>query len=383
MRYRYNPDLYEPEHETFRDSVRRFFEREADPYVEQWDHDHVIPASFWEKAGEAGILGIGVPEEYGGPGGDFLHRVVMTQEMGYSIAGASIGPAFQRDQMCEQLMDFGSDAQKQSWLPRMVKGRALLAFTVTEPDSGSDLAAIRTTGVRDGDELVINGAKTFISGIADADMFMVACKTDREAGARGISVILVERERKGVKPGRILKKMGSHASNNGEIVFEDVRVPAENLYGPWNGGFKVVVGSLNRDRLMWGIISHAAAQRAFDLTVEFVKNRRAFGQTIFDFQNTQFKLADLKAELDVGAAYLDQCLRTYLRTGHVDMMEATVAKLWLPEMEGRVVDQCVQLHGGAGYMDEYPVSRLFTAARLHRIFAGTSEIMRLQIGRAL
>lgn len=378
-----DPDIFADSHEQFRRTVRHFFETQADPFVEQWDEDHAIPRSFWLKAGEAGILGIGVPEEYGGPGGDFLDRVVMTQEMGYSVSGASIGPAFQRDQMCEQLMDFGTDEQKRKWLPKMVKGECLLAFTVTEPDSGSDLASIRTTAVRDGDDYVINGAKTYISGIADADLFMVACKTDPAAGARGISLFLVERERAGLGIGRILKKMGCHASNNGELVFDNLRVPAGNLFGPLNGGFKVLVKSLNRDRLMWSIIAHAAATRAFDLTVDFVKNRKAFGQTIFDFQNTQFKLADMKADLDVGQAYIDRCLRTYLRAGEVDMAEATVAKLWLPEMEGRVLDQCVQLHGGAGYMHEYPVSRLFTAGRLHRIFAGTAEIMRLQIGRVL
>lgn len=383
MPLNYDPDIFSAEHEVFRRTVRNFFKEHADPFVEEWDEAHVIPRSFWLNAGKAGILGIGVPEEYGGPGGDFLHRVVMTQEMGYSIAGASIGPAFQRDQMCEQLIDFGTEEQKRRWLPKMVSGDCLLAFTVTEPDSGSDLASIRTTAVRDGEDWVINGAKTYISGIADADLFMIACKTDPSAGSRGISVIFAERERAGLGIGRTLKKMGCHASNNGELHFENLRVPADYLFGPLNGGFKVLVKSLNRDRLMWGIIAHAAATRAFDLTVEFVKNRKAFGQTIFEFQNTQFKLADMKADLEVGQAYIDRCLRTYLRTGEVDMMEAAGAKLWLPEMEGRVLDQCVQLHGGAGYMDEYPVSRLFTAGRLHRIFAGTAEIMRLQIGRAL
>lgn len=383
MPLNYDPELFGEEHEAFRRTVRNFFEKECDPYAEDWDEAHAIPDSMWHKAGEAGILGIGVPEEYGGPGGEFLHRVVMTQEMGYSIAGASIGPAFQRDQMCEQLMDFGTEEQKRQYLPDMVKGKCLLAFTVTEPDSGSDLAALKTSAVREGDEWVINGAKTYISGIADAHLFMVACKTDPSAGSRGISVIFVPRDTPGLKIGRVLKKMGSHASNNGELFFDDVRVPVSNLFGPENGGFKMLAKSLNRDRFMWGMIGHAAAQRAFDLTVDFVKNRKGFGQTIYDFQNTQFKLADMKADLDVGLAYVEKCIRTYLRTGEVDMMEATVAKLWLPEMEARVLDQCVQLHGGAGYMHEYPVSRLYTAGRLHRIFAGTAEIMRVQIGRAI
>jgi acyl-CoA dehydrogenase len=379
----YDPDMFGEEHEMFRRTVRHFFEKEALPFCEEWDEAHEIPREFWLKAGEQGILGIGVPEEYGGPGGDFLHRIVIAQVMGYSVAGASIGPAFQRDQMCEQLMDFGTEEQKRRYLPRMVKGECLMAFTVTEPDSGSDLSRIRMTARRDGDEWVIDGAKTYISGIADADTFMVACKTDQDAGARGISVIFVDRDTPGLQIGRTLKKMGCHASNNGELHFENVRVPVANLFGPENGGFKVLAKSLNRDRLMWSIISHAAATCAFDLTLEFVKNRKGFGQTVFDFQNTQFKLAEMKAELAVGQAFIDRALRTYLRTGEVDMIETTIAKLWLPEMEGRVVDQCVQFHGGAGYMDEYPVSRLYTAARLHRIFAGTAEIMRLQIGRSL
>jgi alkylation response protein AidB-like acyl-CoA dehydrogenase len=383
MPFPYNPDLFQDEHEAFRDTVRRFFERECDPCVDAWNDAKKIDPALWIKCGQAGLLGIGVPPELGGPGGDFLHRVVVTQEMGYSISGASIGAAFQSDQICEQFMDFGTEAQKAQWLPGMAAGRTRCAFAITEPDSGSDVSSIRTRAVRDGDEWVIDGNKCYISNIADADLFLVACKTDPEAGIRGISVILVAGDTPGLKRGKINKKMGMTASDNGEIFFENVRVPADNLFGPLNRGFKTLALSLNRDRLMWSIISHAAACRAFDLTVDFVKNRKGFGQTIFDFQNTQFKLADIKAELSVGAAYLDQCLRTFHKTGDVDMMEATIAKLWLPDMEARVVDQCVQLHGGAGYMDEYPISRLYTAARLHRIFAGTSEIMRLQIGRAL
>jgi acyl-CoA dehydrogenase len=378
-----NPDIFSEEHDAFRNTVRKFFEREAEPYVEEWNEAHRIDPEFWVKAGEAGLLGIGVPSELGGPGGDFLHRVVVTQEMGYSVAGASIGAAFQSDQICEQFIDFASDVQQAKFLPSMATGRLRCAFAITEPDSGSDLASIRTTAVRDGDDFVINGSKTYISNIAYAGLFLIACKTDPDAGSRGISVILVEGDNPGLKRGRILKKMGMTASDNGEFFLENVRVPATNLFGPLGGGFKVLVKSLNRDRLMWSIISHAAAQRAFDLTIAFVKNRKGFGQTIFDFQNTQFKLAEMKAELMVGQAYIDQCLRTFIRTGDVDMMEATIAKLWLPEMEGRVIDGCVQLHGGAGYMDEYPISRLYTAARLHRIFAGTAEIMRLQVGRAL
>jgi alkylation response protein AidB-like acyl-CoA dehydrogenase len=379
----YDPDLFDEAHEAFRHSVRQFIAREMEPHVAAWNEAKKIDPALWVKAGEIGMIGIGVPEEYGGPGGDFMHRIVATQEMGYSIAGASIGAAYESDQICEQFMDFGTEAQKQRWLPGMAQGHTRCAFAITEPNSGSDVSALRTTAVRDGDDYVINGAKAYISGVSSADLILLACKTNPAAGSRGISVILVEADRPGFTRGKSNKKMGMTASDNGEMFFENVRVPVTNLFGPEHGGFKVLMYSLNRDRLMWSIISHSAAQRAFDLTVDFVKNRQAFGKTIFDFQNTQFRLADMKAELAVGRAFLEQAIRTYLRTGEVDATEAAIAKLWVPEMEGRIIDQCVQLHGGAGYMDEYPISRLYTAARLHRIFAGTSEIMRLTLGRAI
>jgi alkylation response protein AidB-like acyl-CoA dehydrogenase len=379
----YDSELFDEAHEAFRETVRAFIDREIEPNVQAWNEARKIDPELWVKAGNIGMIGIGVPEEYGGPGGDFMHRIVATQEMGYSIGGASIGAAFESDQICEQFMDFGTEAQKRRWLPGMAAGKTRVSFAITEPNSGSDVSALRTSAVRDGDEWVINGAKAYISGVTSSDLILLACKTNPAAGSRGISVIMVEADRPGFSRGKSNKKMGMTASDNGEMFFENVRVPVTNLFGPENGGFKVLMYSLNRDRLMWSIIAHSAAQRAFDLTVDLVKNRRAFGQSIFEFQNTQFKLADMKAELAVGRAFIGQCIRTYLKTGHVDATEAAIAKLWVPEMEGRIVDQCVQLHGGAGYMDEYPISRLFTAARLHRIFAGTSEIMRLSLGRGI
>jgi alkylation response protein AidB-like acyl-CoA dehydrogenase len=242
---------------------------------------------------------------------------------------------------------------------------------------------MRTTAVRDGGDYVINGAKTYISNSLSAGLILVACKTAPELGNRGITLFFVEPDRPGFRRGRKLKRMGMSACETGELFFDDVRFPAANMYGPENGGFKTMMASLNQDRITWALLGHASAQRAFDETVEFVKNRKAFGKRVMDFQNTQFRLAEMKTDLAVGKSFLDDCLRDWLATGRLDPEFCAMAKLWLPEMEGRVIDRCVQLHGGAGYMDEYPVSRLYTAARLHRIFAGTDEIMRLVMGRTV
>ena len=383
MAFEYNHKLFSPEHEQFRETVRRFIANELEPNIDKWLEEDGVPRSFWLQAASAGLLGVSTPEEYGGPGGDFLHRVVISQEIGYSIAGASMAALWEADQLSEQLMDHGTEEQKRTWLPRMARGETRFAFAVTEPNTGSDVAAIRTMAVRDGDDYVINGSKTYISGVTSADALLLGCKTKADAGNKGISVIIVEADRPGVRRGRKLKKMGMNAADTGEFFFENVRVPVSNRFGEENNGFKVFMSALNRDRFLWSMISHAAASRAFDLTVDFVKNRKAFGQTIFDFQNTQFRLAEIKTELAVGRAFLDEVLRSYLESGKFDSLKSAMAKMWLPEMEGRIIDQCVQLHGGAGYMDEYPISRLYTAARLHRIFAGTAEIMRVTVARSI
>jgi alkylation response protein AidB-like acyl-CoA dehydrogenase len=383
MAYDYTRSLYSEEHEIFRDSVRRFIATELEPHVDEWDEKQLIPKSFWLKAGAAGLLAVTVPEKYGGPGGNFLHRVIVTQELGYSFAGASMSPAFEADQISEQIMDYGSEEQKLKWLPKMATGEVRFGFAMTEPDSGTDVSAMRTKAVRDGNDYVINGAKTYISGINSVQVMLLACRTSADPGTKGLSVIMVETDRPGFRRGRQLKKMGSHAADNGELFLESVRVPVSNIFGTEGNGFKLLMGALNRDRLMWSLIAHAAATRAFDETVEFVKNRKGFGQRIFDFQNTQFKLAEMKTELAVGRSFLDDCLRYYLEHGKFDPVKSSMAKMWLPEMEGRVIDQAVQLHGGAGYMDEYHVSRLYTAARLHRIFAGTAEVMRINVARSI
>ncbi|MFO1427612.1 MAG: acyl-CoA dehydrogenase family protein [Steroidobacteraceae bacterium] len=383
MSYNYTQSLYTEEHEIFRNSYRRFLETEGEAHVEEWLHAGAVPAEFWLKAGAQGFLGVGVPEEYGGPGGDFLHRLVMAEELGYTVVGASIAPSIIGDGISEILYKNASDELRRRWLPRMAKGELRFGFAFTEPDTGSDVAAIRTAAVREGDEYVITGAKTYIGNAAEAGAFLVACKTQPEKGIKGISTIIVEADRPGFHRGRRLHKMGSHLSATGEFAMDKVRVPVSNLVGTDGGGMKVFMTGLNMDRIIWPSIAHAAAQRAFDETVQFTRNRKAFGQPIIDFQNTRFRLAEMKTELAVGRAFLDDLIRDYQRTGELDTTRCAMAKIWLPEMEGRVIDQCVQLHGGAGYMDEYPVSRLYTAARLHRIFAGTAEIMRLMVGRTI
>ena len=383
MSYPYTASLYEPEHEIFRQSFRRFIETEMEPNVDRWLESHDIEPDFWRKAGEAGILGVDIPERYGGPGGDFLHRLVIAEELGYSRAGASMATALIGDGTSEILHRCGTEEHRHKWLPRMVKGEVRFGLAITEPDTGSDVSSIRTSAVRDGDEWVIKGAKTYISNAARAHAFMVGCKTNPAAGNKGISVIIVEADRPGFRRGRSLKKMGGNAGDTGELFFDSVRVPESNLMGVENDGFRILLSGVNMDRLTWPLIAHAASTRAFHETVEFVKNRKAFGHSIFDFQNTQFKLAEIKTELAVGRAYLDEVIRDYKANGRLDVTKCAMAKMWLPEMEARIIDQCVQLHGGAGYMDEYLVSRLYTAARLHRIFAGTSEIMRMIVGRTI
>jgi acyl-CoA dehydrogenase len=383
MSYEYTKSLFTEEHEIFRDSYRRFLETEADAHVDEWLAQGKVPKEFWLKAGEQGFLAVGVPEEYGGPGGDFLYRVVIAEELGYSVAGASMAPSVIGDGVSEILYKNASPELSHKWLPDVATGHIRFGFAITEPDTGSDIARIRTSAVREGDEWVVSGAKTYIGNAAEADVFMVACKTQPEKGIKGISMILVEADRPGFHRGRRLHKMGSHLSATGEFAMDNVRVPLSNLVGDDGAGMKVIMTGLNMDRVTWPSIAHAASQRAFHETINFTKNRKAFNQPIIDFQNSRFRLAEIKTELAVGRAFLDDVIRDYIRTGELDPTRCAMAKMWLPEMEARIIDQCVQLHGGAGYMDEYPVSRLYTAARLHRIFAGSAEIMRLIVGRTI
>lgn len=377
-----NRSIYGSDHELFRENVRRFFRAELEPNIEQWEEESVVPRSLWEKAAENGFLCCGVPEEYGGPGADFLYNMVLSEETGYAIGGASVGFSVQADIVAYYLMSAGTEEQKKYWLPKMVTAEKIAAIGMTEPGVGSDLKNLRTTAVRDGDEYVINGQKTFITNGQNCDFVLVACSTDPAAGGRGISLIIVETDRAGFSRGRNLDKIGQKAADTSEMFFQDVRVPISNLVGEEGEGFRIMMRELPRERITIACRAQAEAQRAFEITRDYVKERKAFGQAVIDFQNTQFTLADMKTNLEVGWAYLDQCIKK-CDEGVLTPEEGAMAKLWTTENEGVVVDKCLQLFGGYGYMREYPISRMFVDARVRRIYGGTSEIMKLVIGRSL
>lgn len=377
-----NRSIYNSDHELFRENVRRFFRAELEPKIEQWEEDSVVPRSLWEKAAENGFLCCGVPEEYGGPGADFLYNMVLSEETGYAIGGASVGFSVQADIVAYYLLSAGTEEQKKYWLPKMVTAEKIAAIGMTEPGVGSDLKNLRTTAVRDGDEYVINGQKTFITNGQNCDFVLVACTTDPSAGGRGISLIIVETDRAGFSRGRNLDKIGQKAADTSEMFFQDVRVPISNLVGEEGEGFRIMMRELPRERITIACRAQAEAQRAFDITTDYVKERKAFGKAIFEFQNTQFTLADMKTNLEVGWAYLDQCIKK-CDEGVLTPEEGAMAKLWTTENEGVVVDKCLQLFGGYGYMREYPISRMYVDARVRRIYGGTSEIMKLVIGRSL
>lgn len=374
--------LFTDEHEIFRRSLRAFLAAEVTPNVDAWQEAHHPDRDFWRKAGAQGFIGAALPEAYGGPGGDFLYHVVVAQELGACAGAETAGVLLQEDLPAFHILNFATEEQKQAILPRVVSGDAVLTVAMTEPNTGSDLAAIRTTAIRHGDDYVINGAKTYISGALVADLAIVATKTDPAAGAKGVSLFVVPLDLPGVRRGRPLKKMGMNGGDNAELFFEDCKVPARALLGREGGGFAVLMSELPRERLLIAVRSLEEAQRAFDLTVDYVRQRSAFGGKVIEFQNSQFVLATMKTELAVGRAFVDQCI-TEAAEGTLDNVRSAMAKLWITELQGRVMDHCVQLHGGAGYMDEYPISRLYTAARVTRIYGGSSEIMRLSIARSI
>jgi alkylation response protein AidB-like acyl-CoA dehydrogenase len=374
--------VYTAEHEAFRDTLRRFLERELTPNIERWERAGIIDRSFWRHAGELGLLCPGIPERYGGPGGDFVHQLIVSEELGSCAAGASAGVALESGLPSFHILNFGTEAQRERWLPRVSSGEVILTVAMTEPHCGSDLQAIRTSAVRDGDDYVINGSKIYISGGINADLALTAVRTEPGAGARGISVFLVETDRPGYVRGRNLHKMGMRAGDTAELFFENLRVPAASMLGPPGSGFAVLMKELPKERLTIAARALTAAELAFSLTLEFVKQRKAFGQRIIDFQNSRFVLAEMHTEIAAGRAFYEDCVARAMR-GELDNERSAMAKLWLTELEGRVTDRCVQLHGGAGYMDEYAISKLYTTARIHRIYGGTSEIMKYTIARGL
>jgi alkylation response protein AidB-like acyl-CoA dehydrogenase len=376
-----NRAVYDEEHHIFRDSVRKFFMAEAVPHSEEWSKNGIVPREFWNKAGEAGILCPGLPEEYGGIGADYRVNCIINEEQIYNRAGGA-ALAVHSDIVAPYLLHYGTEEIKKTFLPKMVTGEMVGAIAMTEPGTGSDLQSVRTTAIKDGDDYVINGSKTFISNGQNCDFVIVVAKTDPNEGAKGTSLIIVEASRDGFRRGRNLEKIGQHSSDTSELFFDDVRVPAANLIGQEGAGFMYLMRELPQERLSIGVIAMAGAQRAFDITNDYVKERTAFGRPIANFQNTRFKMAEMKTEIDVGWAFVDQCLSRHVK-GELDAVGGAMAKLWCSEMQGRVVDQCLQLHGGYGFMSEYEISHHFTDARVQRIYGGTSEIMKELIGRSL
>ena len=373
--------VFKEEHETFRKTVAAFIEREIAPNYERWEKDGQVSREVWQKAGAAGLLMTDIPEEYGGGGADFLFSAVMIEEMSKRVFAAP-GFRLHSDIVAPYIFNYGSEEQKRTWLPRMAKGEVITAIAMTEPGTGSDLHAIRTTALRKGNELVVNGQKTFITNGGLADLVIVAAKTDTAAGAKGVTLVLVEADRPGFKRGRNLKKIGQNAQDTAELFFEDVRIPPSNILGEEGRGFACLMNQLPRERMLVAIGAVAMMEAALGWTVDYTRERKAFGKTIADFQNTRFKLAEVKTEITVARTFLDRCLEQFLE-GTLDTTTAAMAKWWLTELEGRVLDTCLQLFGGYGYMAEYPIARAYADARVHRIYAGTTEIMKELVARSL
>lgn len=372
---------YSSEHAQFRETVRRFVEKEIAPHHARWEKEGAISREAWLKAGEQGLLLTNIPAEYGGGGADFLTSVIMIEEMMRHVFS---GPGFRlhSDIVAPYILHLGTEAQKQRLLPAMARGEMITAIAMTEPGTGSDLQNIRTLARREGDEFVISGQKTFITNGQLADIVIVACKTDASAGAKGVSLILVEANRPGFSRGRNLEKVGMKAQDTSELFFDAVRVPVTNLLGQEGGGFGHLMSELPQERLLVGITAVTVMEAALRWTVDYTRDRKAFGRTIADFQNTRFKLAEVKTEATVARTFLDACIERHMRR-ELDVPTAAMCKWWLSELECKVVDTCLQLFGGYGYMREYPIARAYEDARVHRIYAGSNEIMKEIVARSL
>ncbi|MCG8673013.1 MAG: acyl-CoA dehydrogenase family protein [Pseudomonadales bacterium] len=376
--------IFEPEHEQFRQSVRKFFEAEAVPYHEQWEEQGKIDRQLWMKAGEQGFLCPTLPEEYGGVGVDFRYNAVITEEISRMGLNGVVGFSLHSDIVVPYIINNASPELKEKYLPRCLTGEIVTAIAMTEPATGSDLQGIKTTAELDGDHYVINGAKTFITNGQHADLVIVVCKTNSnsDAGFQAFSLLLVEAGTPGFERGQNLKKVGMKAQDTSELFFDNVRVPKGNLVGMENMGFICLMQELPQERLSVAIGAVAACDSILKQTVEYVNNRKAFNKPIAAFQNTQFTLAELDAEVTAMQVFVDRCLELHLDK-KLDTVTASKAKLLATELQGRVMDQCLQLHGGYGYMWEYPVARAWADARVQRIYGGTSEVMKLIIGRSL
>ena len=378
------PSLAEEELVIFNDSVARFFDEKApESRVAQWREAGVVERAFWTESAEAGLSCLSIPEEYGGMGGDYRHEVILMEQLGAKGVDG-FGLSLHNAIVAHYFLNYGTEAQKQRWLPKMATCELISAIAMTEPGAGSDLQGIKTTAKLDGDSYVINGSKTFITNGQTANLIIVVCKTDPTQGARGTSLLVVETDNApGFERGRNLDKLGMEAADTSELFFNDVRVPVANLLGEGEGhGFFQLMGQLPQERLNIAIQGIATIERALELTIDYVKQRGAFGKKVIDFQNTQFVLAECKTEATIARVFVDHCIEQHLK-GKLDASTASMAKYWVTDLENKIIDRCLQLYGGFGYMSEYPIARMYRDSRVQRIYGGTNEIMKVLIARTL
>lgn len=373
--------LFGPEHQDFRDSVRRFLEVEVAPHHARWEEQGYVDREIWLKAGENGFLCTSMPEQYGGAGADKLFSVILMEEVARANA-SGLGFGLHSEIIAPYILHYGTEEQKARWLPRMARGELIGAIAMTEPGAGSDLQGVKTTAVREGDAYRINGSKTFITNGYLSDLVITVAKTNPAAGAKGTSLIVVERGMPGFEKGQRLKKLGMKAQDTSELFFNDVKVPVTNLLGQENQGFIYLMQELPWERLQIAIGGAANAQAAIDWTVEYVKQRKVFGTTVASYQNTRFTLAEAQTEVQIAQVFVDRCLELML-AGKLDATTASMAKYWVSDLQCKVLDECLQLHGGYGFMWEYPITRAYADARVQRIYGGTNEIMKELITRSM
>ncbi|HVP27589.1 MAG TPA: acyl-CoA dehydrogenase family protein [Myxococcota bacterium] len=376
-------DIFSEEHELFRAQFRRFAEKEIAPKVAEWNARGMSDRDTWRRLGEEGFLGANQAEEYGGAGGDFLYDAIIMEELA-AIRAHGIMVSLHSDICMPYISAYGSREQKERWLPRTIRGETILGICMTEPGTGSDLANVQTRAIRDGDHYVLNGSKTFISNGQIGDLFVVVAKTDPNASPphKGISLLLVEASTPGFVRGRKLDKLGLRGQDTSELFFQDCRVPAANLLGSEGQGFRMLMEKLQQERLCIGVASMASVRRSLDDTIEYVRQRRAFGKPLAAFQNTQFKLAELATEVEVGQAFVDKLLAAHVR-GEEIVSEVSMAKWWTTDLQKRLTAECLQLHGGYGFMREYPISEDYADAAVQSIYAGTNEIMKVIIAKRM
>ncbi len=375
--------VFGDEHELFREQVRRFVREEVEPLVPKWNEAGMSDRDTWRRAGEEGLLGVNAPEEYGGAGANFLYSAIVIEEIAYARAHGLHVP-LHADICMPYLTTYGNAAQKEKYLPGAISGEIILGICMTEPGTGSDLAAVQTTAIRDGDDYVINGSKTFISNGQIGDLYIVVAKTDSQADPphKGISLILVEANTPGFERGRKLDKLGLRGQDTSELFFKDCRVPVDNLLGEEGQGFRMLMEALQQERLVVGVGSMASCRRALDDTIAYVKERKAFGRRIADFQNTQFKLAELSTEVEIGQVFVDRLVAAHV-AGDDIVTEVSGAKWWTTDLQKKLTAECLQLHGGYGFMREYPIAEDFADAAVQSIYAGTNEIMKVIISRRM